>query len=470
MEAKTPKKINPHKTPIPEQPAAVRRSNFEEVALGYTAEQAIREATRCLQCKKPACVTGCPVGVPIPRFIKAITENDFAGAIAIIREANLLPAVCGRVCPQENQCEKMCTLAKKFEPVGIGRLERFIADWERTQGNGTLPAIIAETGKTVAIVGSGPSGLACAYDLAKDGHAVTIYEALHEPGGVLVYGIPEFRLPKAIVAREIAQLKRMGVKIVSNAVIGKLITIDEIMREYDACYIGTGAGLPRFMHIPGENLNGVYSANEFLTRVNLMRAYQFPEFDTPVRKGGRIIVVGGGNVAMDAARTALRLGASAVTLDYRRSMTELPARREEVHHAEEEGILFELCTNPVQIIGDQDGNVNAVECIRMDLCDLDEKGRKKPKAVPGSEFTIPADVVIIAVGTGANPLIAQSTKDLNVTGHKYIVADEETGRTSMAGVYAGGDIVTGAATVISAMGAGRKSAAAIHAYLTQTVA
>ena len=317
----------------------------------------------------------------------------------------------------------------------------------------------------MAIVGSGPSGLTCAYDLAKQGHEVTIYEALHEPGGVLVYGIPEFRLPKAIVAREINLLKRMGVTIITNAVIGKLITIDEIMQEFDACYIGTGAGLPRFMHIPGENLNGVYSANEFLTRINLMRAYQFPEYDTPVKKGSRIVVVGGGNVAMDSARTALRLGAESVTMVYRRSLTELPARKEEVHHAREEGILFELCTNPVRILGDKDGLVNAIECVRMDLCELDESGRKKPKPVAGSEFTIPADVVIIAVGTGANPLIAQSTKNLSVTKHKYIVADEETGKTSMQGVYAGGDIVTGAATVISAMGAGRKAAKAIHEYI-----
>jgi glutamate synthase (NADPH/NADH) small chain len=465
MEAKTPKKIIPKKTPIPEQAPAARRTNFEEVSLGYSSEQAALEASRCLQCKKPACVTGCPVGVPIPRFIHAVQEKDLAGAIAIIKEANLLPAVCGRVCPQENQCEKLCTLSAKFDPVAIGRLERFVADWERSQGNGKLPEIAAASGRKVAIVGSGPSGLTCAYDLAKQGHHVTIYEALHEAGGVLVYGIPEFRLPKAIVAREIDLLKRMGVIIITNAVIGKLISIDELMLEYDACYIGTGAGLPRFMHISGENLNGVYSANEFLTRINLMRAYRFPEFDTPVRKGSRIIVVGGGNVAMDSARTAIRLGAKEVTLVYRRSMAELPARKEEVHHAEEEGIVFELCTNPVRILGDADGNVSAIECVRMDLCDLDEKGRKKPKAVEGSEFTIPADVVIIAVGTGANPLIAQSAKDIHVTGHKYIIAEEETGKTSKEGVYAGGDIVTGAATVISAMGAGRKAAKAIHEHI-----
>ena len=470
MEPIQPKKIIPKKTPIPEQDPAIRRTNFKEVSLGYTPEQAVREASRCLQCKKPLCVTGCPVNVPIPRFIKAVQENDFARAIEIIKETNLLPAVCGRVCPQEGQCEKFCALTKKFEPVGIGRLERFIADWERQQGDGRLPDIAPSTGKLVAIVGSGPSGLTCAYDLAKQGHAVTIYEALHEPGGVLIYGIPEFRLPKAIVAREINVLKRMGVTIITNAVIGRLITIDELMLEYDACYIGTGAGLPRFMGIPGENLNGVYSANEFLTRINLMRAYQFPEFDTPVKKGGRVVVVGGGNVAMDSARTALRLGAREVTLVYRRSLSELPARKEEVHHAQEEGIVFELCTNPVRIMGDKDGHVSGVECVRMDLCELDESGRKKPIAVVGSEFTVPADVVIIAVGTGANPLIAQSARDIAVTRHKYIVADEETGRTSKEGVYAGGDIVTGAATVISAMGAGRKAAKAIHEHVMSTPA
>ena len=466
MEPKTPKKIIPTKTPIPEQAPEVRRTNFEEVALGYSIEQAVLEASRCLQCKQPKCVTGCPVGVPIPRFINAVHERDFSRAIAVIKEANLLPAVCGRVCPQESQCERLCTLSRKFDPVAIGRLERFTADWERSQGSGNLPEIAPATGKKIAIVGSGPSGLTCAYDLAKEGHHVTIYEALHEPGGVLIYGIPEFRLPKAIVAREIDLLKRMGVSIITNAVIGKLITIDELLLEYDACYIGTGAGLPRFMNIPGENLNGVYSANEFLTRINLMRAYQFPEYDTPIKRGTRIVVVGGGNVAMDSARTALRLGAESVTMVYRRSLAELPARKEEVHHAQEEGIVFELCTNPTRIIGDKDGHVSAIECVRMDLCELDESGRKKPKPVAGSEFTISADVIIIAVGTGANPLIAQSAKNLSVTKHKYIVADNETGRTSIAGVYAGGDIVTGAATVISAMGAGRKAAKAIHQHIT----
>jgi glutamate synthase (NADPH/NADH) small chain len=465
MEAQKPKKISPKKTPIPEQDPDVRRTNFDEVALGYTPELAKQEAGRCLQCKEPKCVTGCPVNVPIPRFIKAVREGDFQGAIAIVKETNVLPAVCGRVCPQENQCEKFCTLAKKMEPVGIGRLERFVADREMQNNGSGTPPVAPSTGRKIAVVGSGPSGLTCAYDLARLGHAVTIFEALHEPGGVLIYGIPEFRLPKAIVAREIETLKRMGVQIRTNAVVGKLISIDELMDDFDACYIGTGAGLPRFMGIEGENLNGVYSSNEFLTRINLMRAYRFPEYDTPVKRGDCVAVVGGGNVAMDSARTALRMGARDVVMIYRRSLAELPARKEEVHHAQEEGIRFELCTNPVRVIGEQ-GAVTAVECVRMDLCELDASGRKSPKPVAGSEFRIPADTVIMAVGTGANPLIARSARDLNVNKKQYIIADEETGRTSRVGVYAGGDIVTGSATVISAMGAGRKAAKAMHAYLT----
>ena len=466
MTTRTSSKIISRKTPIPEQDPLVRRSNFDEVALGYSPEDAIREAGRCLQCKESPCVAGCPVNIQIPRFIKAIREGDFTAAIEIVKENNMLPAVCGRVCPQENQCEKLCTLAKKFEPVGIGRLERFVADQEMRNGGAKVPITEPRSGRRAAVIGSGPSGLTCAYDLARRGHSVTIFEALHEPGGVLVYGIPEFRLPKKIVALEIEILKRMGVNIRTNAVVGKLLSIDELLEEFDACFIGTGAGLPRFMGIEGENLNGVYSSNEFLTRINLMRAYRFPEYDTPVKRGDRVAVVGGGNVAMDAARTALRLGANEVVMIYRRSLAELPARKEEVHHAQEEGIRFELCTNPVRIIGEQ-GAITAIECVRMDLCELDASGRRSPKPVAGSEFRIPADIVIMAVGTGANPLIHRSTKNLTVSRRKYLITDEETGLTSRDGVYAGGDIVTGSATVISAMGAGRKAARAMHEYLMQ---
>ena len=461
---KPPSKIIPKKTPAREQDPRKRITNFEEVSLGYSEEMALKEAVRCLQCKKPKCIDGCPVHVPIPQFIEAVKEGDFQRAIDTIKEVNVLPAVCGRVCPQESQCEQLCLLGKKHDPVGIGRLERFVADWEREQGNIKIPPISDGTGKKVAIVGSGPAGLTCAFDLARLGHSVTIFEALHEPGGVLVYGIPEFRLPKAIVAKEIQLLKDMGVEIMVNAVVGKLITVDEIMEDFDACFIGTGAGFPKFMGIEGENLCGVYSANEFLTRANLMRAYAFPDYDTPIKKEERVVVVGGGNVAMDSVRTALRLGAKEATIVYRRSMTELPARAEEVHHAKEEGVRFELCTNPKRILG-EDGVVRALECVRMDLCELDESGRRRPKPVEGSEFEIPADIVIMAIGTAANPLVPQSARDLEINKWGYISVDEETGGTNMEGVYAGGDIVTGSATVISAMGAGRKAARAIHEYL-----
>jgi glutamate synthase (NADPH/NADH) small chain len=463
-EAKKKKKIIPKKTPMPEQDPRERVLNFKEVALGYTAEMALKEAQRCLECKQPKCIQGCPVQVPIPQFVRAIREGDFEAAINIIKEKNLLPAVCGRVCPQESQCEKYCIVGKKNDPVGIGRLERFAADMLLQKENGKVPEVAEPTGKKVAIVGSGPAGLTCAYDLARMGHKVTIYEAFHEPGGVLVYGIPEFRLPKDIVAREIDTLRKMGVDIVLNAVVGKLFTVDELLEDHDAVFIGTGAGLPRFMGLEGENLNGVYSANEFLTRVNLMRAYQFPEFDTPIRVGQRVAVVGGGNVAMDSVRTALRLGAEEAIIVYRRSEAEMPARREEVHHAREEGVRFEMLTNPVRILG-EDGWVRAIECIRMELSEPDESGRRRPVPIKGSEFTIPVDVVVMAVGTGANPLVPKSTRDMELGRGGYIKADPETMRTSREGVYAGGDIVTGSATVISAMGAGRKAARAIHEYL-----
>ncbi|MDX9714976.1 MAG: NADPH-dependent glutamate synthase [Dissulfurispiraceae bacterium] len=464
-EDKEPKKLTSKKTPISEQDPIARSKNFNEVTLGYTEEQALAEAARCLQCKKPMCVEGCPVNVPIPAFIKAIVEKDFRKAIDTIKEVNVLPAVCGRVCPQEIQCEQKCIVGKKNEPVGIGRLERFAADWERECGmECLLPQVAPSTGKKVAVVGSGPASLTCAFDLAKIGHKVTVYEALHGAGGVLMYGIPEFRLPKSIVAQEIDLLKKMGVEIVTNVVVGKLITIDEIMEEFDACFIGTGAGLPKFMGIEGENLNGVYSANEFLTRVNLMKAYTFPYSDTPVKAGSRVAVVGGGNVAMDAVRTALRLGAKEAIIIYRRSDEEMPARREEIHHAKEEGIRFELLTAPTRILG-EDGWVTGMECVRMELGDPDESGRRKPVVKKGSEFIIPVDTVIMSIGTGPNPLVPESTDGLTTNRWGYIVVDEETGRTSKEGVFAGGDIVTGSATVILAMGAGRKAAQAIQEYL-----
>jgi glutamate synthase (NADPH/NADH) small chain len=455
------------KQPMPRQDPRVRVRNFDEVALGYTEEQAVREAERCVQCKNRPCVEGCPVEIDIPAFIELVRQRDFLGAIAKIKEKNALPAVCGRVCPQEDQCEKVCTLGKKFEPVAIGRLERFVADYEAAQGETRAPLRAASTGRRIAVVGSGPAGLTLAADLAKIGHSVTIFEAFHKAGGVLVYGIPEFRLPKAIVQREVDSVVNLGVELHLNEVVGRTTTVDELFAEgYQAVYIAIGAGLPRFMNIPGENYNGVYSANEFLTRSNLMKAYRFPEYDTPIKRGKRVAVVGGGNVAMDAARTALRLGADHVYNIYRRSRREMPAREEEIVNAIQEGIDIRLLTNPVRVLADEAGWVRAVECIQMRLGEPDESGRRRPLPIEGSEHTIDVDVVVMAIGNGANPLLPSATPGLETNKWGYIIADEETGKTSREGVYAGGDIVTGAATVILAMGAARKSARAIHAYLT----
>lgn len=452
---------------MPEQPANVRNKNFEEVALGYTKEMAVDEAQRCLNCPKPRCVSGCPVNVEIPAFIQAVAHEDFAEAIKILKRKNSLPAVCGRVCPQENQCESKCVLGIKGESVAIGRLERFVADYAREHGIDVTKADdVVPNGKKVAIVGSGPSGLTCAGDLAKLGYDVTLFEALHAAGGVLMYGIPQFRLPKEIVQHEISALKDLGVKIGVNSVIGRTFTIKELMEEegFDAVYVGTGAGLPHFMHIDGENLNGVYSANEFLTRVNLMKAYEFPNVATPVYVGKKAAIVGAGNVAMDAARTAKRLGAEHVYIVYRRGEDEMPARKEEIGHAKEEGIELRLLNNPVSIKGDEKGWVNGLECVKMELGEADASGRRSPVAIKGSEYILDVDMVVMAIGQGPNPLIKQTTPNLEVNKRGNIVADE-AGATSIPGVFAGGDIVTGAATVISAMGAGKRAAVAIDEYL-----
>ena len=452
---------------MPEQPANVRNKNFEEVALGYTKEMAVDETQRCLNCPKPRCVSGCPVNVEIPAFIQAVAHEDFAEAIKILKRKNSLPAVCGRVCPQENQCESKCVLGIKGESVAIGRLERFVADYAREHGIDVTKAEgVVPNGKKVAIVGSGPSGLTCAGDLAKLGYDVTLFEALHAAGGVLMYGIPQFRLPKEIVQHEIAALKELGVKIEVNSVIGRTFTVKELMEEegFDAVYIGTGAGLPHFMQIDGENLNGVYSANEFLTRVNLMKAYEFPNVATPVYVGKKAAIVGAGNVAMDAARTAKRLGAEHVYIVYRRGEDEMPARKEEIGHAKEEGIELRLLNNPVSIKGDEKGWVNGLECVKMELGEADASGRRSPVAIKGSEYILDVDMVVMAIGQGPNPLIKQTTPDLEVNKRGNIVADE-AGATSIPGVFAGGDIVTGAATVISAMGAGKRAAIAIDEYL-----
>jgi glutamate synthase (NADPH/NADH) small chain len=455
--------IRPTQVPMREQDPKIRIRNFEEVPFGYTPEEAVAEAERCLQCKRAPCIQGCPVNINIPKFIWEIREGDFRAAIRTIKGTNNLPAICGRVCPQETQCQAVCTLGKKYEPVAIGRLERFVADWEYEHGV-ELPEVGKPTGFRVAVVGSGPAGLTCAADLRRFGHGVTIFEALHEPGGVLMYGIPEFRLPKRIVRAEIENLLKMGVELKLNVVVGRTVTIDELFASgYHAVFVGSGAGLPKFLGIPGENLIGIYSANEFLTRVNLMRAYLFPEYDTPIKVGKRVAVVGGGNVAMDAARTALRLGAERVVVLYRRTEAEMPARREEVHHAKEEGVEFEFLVNPVRFL-DTGGKVSGVECIRMELGEPDESGRRRPIPIPNSNFVIPVDTVIVAIGNDPHPLVPRTTPGLATTKHGTIVADEE-GRTSREGVFAGGDIVTGAATVISAMGAGKRAALAIHRYL-----
>jgi len=451
---------------MPEQDPKKRIQNFSEVALGYTRENAIREASRCLQCKNMPCVEGCPVNITIPAFIKKVKEGDFMGAIHVIKETNALPAVCGRVCPQESQCESKCVLGKKGEPVAIGRLERFAADYEAQQGDIRVPEIAKPTGKKVAIIGAGPAGLTVAGELSKKGHQVTVYEALHKAGGVLVYGIPEFRLPKAIVQREVDYVGKLGAKIKVDVIVGQAVTMDELFAQgFDAIFVGTGAGLPYFLNIPGENLNGVYSANEFLTRANLMKAYLFPEYDTPVRVGSKVAVIGGGNVAMDSARVAKRLGADHVYLVYRRSRAEMPARAEEAHHAEEEGIDFRLLTNPIRVVGDENGWVTGLEVVKQQLGEPDASGRRRPMDIPGSNYIIDVDVVIVAIGQGPNPILTQSGAGLELRKSGNIVADTETGKTSRKGVFAGGDIVTGAATVILAMGAGRKAAAAMDEYL-----
>ncbi len=464
-----PKKKAPSKVkrPMPAQEPAVRVTNFDEVALGYTAEDALAEAERCLQCKDPTCKQGCPVEVDIPEFIAEIKEGRFDEAARIIRQKNNLPAICGRVCPQENQCEKYCLMGKRFEPVAIGRLERFVADYALQNWSAEPVETPSSDGKRVAVVGSGPAGLTCAADLARMGYRVTVFEALHKPGGVLVYGIPEFRLPKSVVQAEVDYVKSLGVEFQVNVVIGKTLTIDDLFEEgYEAVFIGTGAGAPRFLCIPGENLNGVYSANEFLTRTNLMKAYLFPEYVTPIKIGRKVAVVGAGNVAMDAARTALRLGAEEVNIVYRRSRQEMPARLEEVEHAEEEGIRFNLLTNPVAIIGDEKGWVKAMECVRMELGEPDASGRRRPIPIEGSNFELEADIVVIAIGQSPNPLVPRTTPGLEIGPRGTITADPESGQTSRKGVFAGGDIVTGAATVILAMGAGKKAARAIDAYLS----
>lgn len=456
--------MNKRSIPMKQDPST-RISNFEEVNQGFTKEQALSEAARCLQCKKPACMRGCPVEVPIPKFISLLRQNEVDTALATIKEKNSLPAVCGRVCPQEQQCEKECVLGRKGEPIAIGLLERYVAD-HATTSTPTSSATPSTASHKVAVIGSGPASLTAAADLALLGYQVTVFETLHQAGGVLCYGIPEFRLPKSIVNREIDYIKSLGVNIELNVCVGQTLTLEDLWQDgYQAVFIGTGAGLPHFLGIPGEALGGIYSANEFLTRVNLMKAYKFPEYDTPIRIGERVSIFGAGNVAMDAARTALRLGAKEVTIVYRRSMAEIPARAEEVENAQEEGVAFSCLTSPLRFIGDDNGYVKAVECQRMQLGEPDSSGRRRPIPIPNTEFTLPTDTVVIAVGQGPNPILTKSSKELSLNKAGYIVVDGESGATNIPGVYAGGDIVTGAATVISAMGSGKRAARSIDAYL-----
>jgi glutamate synthase (NADPH/NADH) small chain len=465
-EKAAPKKEKVPRQKMPEQDPKVRSRNFQEVPLGYTPEMAMKEAERCIQCKDPRCRQGCPVEIDIPGFIKFIKEGDFEGAIRKLWEKNSLPAVCGRVCPQEVQCEGLCIVGKKDQPVAIGNLERFAADQQRLHGRDVLPPKAAPTGKKVAVVGSGPAGLTVAGDLVLKGHDITIFEALHSPGGVLVYGIPEFRLPKEIVFSECKFLERLGVKVELSQVVGRSETVDELLETFDAVFLGVGAGLPVFLKIPGEHFIGVYSANEYLTRANLMKAYDFPNYDTPLVRGKNVATFGGGNVAMDSARTALRMGADHSYIIYRRSHAELPARSAEVHHAEEEGVEFLLLSNPLRFLGNDDGFLTGVECLKMELGEPDASGRRRPVPVPGSEFLVDIDTAVISIGSGANPLLTQSTPGLSLNKWGYIVADPNTGKTMKPRVWAGGDIVTGSATVILAMGAGRLASNSIHDFLT----
>ena len=461
-------KLDLNRVPMPKQVPNLRARNFNEVALGYAAEQAQAEANRCIQCPKHSCIDGCPVEIDIPGFIKAIRDDDMPEAVRILKDKNSLPGICGRVCPQETQCEATCSLAKKGAPIAIGRLERYVADWERANMKSVDSPMVqpAPTSKRVAVVGSGPASLTAAADLAKLGHSVTILEALHVAGGVLMYGIPEFRLPKDIVQAEVGYVVSLGIELELDSVVGKTVTVDELLNSgYQAVFLAPGAGAPMFLNIPGENLNGIYSANEFLTRVNLMKAYRFPEYDTPVKVGKRVAVIGGGNVAMDSARCALRLGADKVYIIYRRSEVEMPARREEVENAREEGIQFKLLTNPKSCIGDESGQVKALELYEMKLGEPDESGRRRPIPRPGTEYTFDIDVAVVALGTRPNPIIPSTTKDLETTRWGTILTDEATGKTSKPGVWCGGDMATGAATVISAMGAGKRAATNIDEYL-----